>query len=663
MSVPRQLIARVEGSPIHYGKKSPPATSRKELNPSTIGSAESRGNFLKDRAIFARLKAAQYPHYARLYSAVLAALLIALCTVGVPPEAQPQAGANPPSAQPSPLLKIESNLVVVKVTVRDGSGHLVPGLKKEDFKIFDRGKEQPISQFEEASPAHPPAALSSLQANPQALTTPQRYIAFYFDDLNSSSADMIDARDAADAYLASSLHYGDHVAIFTTTELPTDFTADPSRIHAALFQLQSHSRISAGLHQCPDLTDYQAQEMVRVAALNSDAWRVALAEARVCAPPPDPRSKPESIRNLAETVLGQAQSQARANLLQLAQVIKYIAQAPGQRTVILASSGFLSESERLIIDRTIEQALRAQVTINSLNPSGLAVMLRESDATHSSISIQNPRAMADRDSLNAARSFFVNDVLAAMAQGTGGIFFRDDNDLKAGFDALLGPPENYTLAFAPREIKPDGKFHELKVTFSDKRKGYTILGRRGYFAVGSEANTVAPLDAENESRARIGAAPGRPDFAPALPAMPIAPSSEKRIEKLLQDALNSKSESTGLPLGIDAAPSEGSGETRILAMTVHLDSRALPLRIHDGHNLDALTFVIAVYDDKGNPGQIKDQEVKIDVQAEELPDFLTKGVDVNTMFELKPGNYRVRVAAIESEQDKLGTISQSLNIP
>jgi hypothetical protein len=30
---------------------------------------------------------------------------------------------------------------------------------------------------------------------------------------------------------------------------------------------------------------------------------------------------------------------------------------------------------------------------------------------------------------------------------------------------------------------------------------------------------------------------------------------------------------------------------------------------------------------------------------------------------LKPGNYRVRVAAIESEQDKLGTISQSLNIP
>ena len=118
----------------------------------------------------------------------------------------------------------------------------------------------------------------------------------------------------------------------------------------------------------------------------------------------------------------------------------------------------------------------------------------------------------------------LNDVLAAMAQGTGGVFFHDDNDLKAGFDALVGHPENYTLAFAPREMKLDGKFHELKVTFADKRKGYTILGRRGYFAVAPEADTAPRMDAKNETSNRPGFAPAHTDFTAASDAGPIAPS-------------------------------------------------------------------------------------------------------------------------------------------
>ena len=57
---------------------------------------------------------------------------------------------------PSPL-KVASNLVLVRVVVRDAQGNPVEGLQKEDFRIFDRGKEQTITQFEvESALATPP---------------------------------------------------------------------------------------------------------------------------------------------------------------------------------------------------------------------------------------------------------------------------------------------------------------------------------------------------------------------------------------------------------------------------------------------------------------------------------------------------------------------------
>jgi hypothetical protein len=46
----------------------------------------------------------------------------------------------------------------------------------------------------------------------------------------------------------------------------------------------------------------------------------------------------------------------------------------------------------------------------------------------------------------------------------GGQFFHDRNDLEAGFSALAGSSVYYMLAFAPSEMKLNGKFHALKVS-------------------------------------------------------------------------------------------------------------------------------------------------------------------------------------------------------
>jgi VWFA-related protein len=577
--------------------------------------------------------------------------------------AQSNSGATPADQAANPL-KVESDLVVVRIVVRDAQGIPVKGLKKEDFKLFDRGKEQSIAQFEEESPVEAAATLSALQTSSQPGGAHDRYIALYFDDLDTSDGDLMAARDAADRYLAANLHASDHAAIFTTGRILSDFTSDPKQLHAALLQLHASGRNLARVHECPDLTDYQSQQILENDDQHSDVWMEALAEVKVCAPPPDPRDTPASIRMLAQRIMSMAQAQARENLDQFAKVVSVMTQAPGVRTAILVSPGFLSESEQLALDRIIDRAVRSQVVINSLDPKGLAALTREGDASRSGTALPSPKATQARHNLDAEREFVGSDVLAEVAQGTGGEFIRNNNDLQAGFEKLAGHPAEYTLAFAPRDLKLDGKFHALKVEMAEKRKGYSILARKGYFAVAE-----APVDVSAQPKSAMESAPAsRPAVAlPADAQLPaVQPKTADPVEQekeQIQGALRAKTDSTGLAAAIDASPSEGGGETRSLAATVHLDAKSLPLRKDGDHSLDTLIFAVAVFDGKDNVVAVKQRGAHVNLQDQQLPGFFDAGVDVNMMFEVKPGNYRLRVVVYESNESRMAAFSRDVAVP
>src|SRR5579872_1359127 len=65
-------------------------------------------------------------------------------SVPVPSPSVPTAA--PAQSQPFQL-HVESNLVVVRVVVRDSQGRPLTNLKKENFSLFDNGEQQTISQF------------------------------------------------------------------------------------------------------------------------------------------------------------------------------------------------------------------------------------------------------------------------------------------------------------------------------------------------------------------------------------------------------------------------------------------------------------------------------------------------------------------------------------
>ncbi len=97
--------------------------------------------------------------------AIVRVLLICFIALNSPLEAQDQSNQSTPAETQdrNPFqLKATSNLVVVRVVVRDAQGKPVEGLRKEDFRLFDQGKEQSISQFEVETSAAPASGMGAV---------------------------------------------------------------------------------------------------------------------------------------------------------------------------------------------------------------------------------------------------------------------------------------------------------------------------------------------------------------------------------------------------------------------------------------------------------------------------------------------------------------------
>ena len=559
-------------------------------------------------------------------------------------QASGQAPATSTANQTPYHLKVTSNLVVVRVVVRDAQNKPVENLKKEDFKLFDRGKQQSITQFALEIPAAQPASPAAMVTSGQlsiALTPasalPQRFLALYFDDLNMSDATVIQAREAADRYLAANLQPGDRVGLFTSGNSLSDFTGDPKQIHDALLKLKV-SPVALRPHDCPEISDYQAQQIIEFDDERTDAWVLAIDQAlndfRCHVPQPPERY----IAVMARRILEQSQNQARANLQELEKVVTYVARMPGQRIVVLVSPGFLSRSEQFDLDQIMDRALHSQVVINSLDPRGVVNLMREGSVSHGYAPTGRGRANLDMQRrLDEARESEARDVLQEVAQGTGGQFIHNNNDLQAGFGVLAGAP-SYYLGFAPTDMKLDGKFHDLKVELAEKHAGFSIQARRGYFAPKSEAEAAASVE----------------------PSGPVDP--EAQVKEQLREAVYSRADVQQLPVTLDVKVFSTKTADRELALSGRLDTKLLHLRKDGQRNLNNVTFVSAIFDQKDNLVQLQRGQAKLEAPDAQLQQVLSAGLKMDSTFELKPGIYRVREVVTDSEDHHITAFSRDVNV-
>ena len=257
------------------------------------------------------------------------------------------------------------------------------------------------------------------------------------------------------------------------------FTRDRDKLTEAVASLREQRVYRPVGRACPDVSYYQADLILN--KNDTQAFETAVQEAFACANL-DPK-----MRNVAENMARTSAQQAltfgdqgtRVSLEVIRLIVKKMATLPGQHTIILVSPGFLAASPELMTEKSeiMDTAAQANVTISAMDARGLYTT--EIDASESG-SAGSPMATQMKSQMHKNSMTTNEDVMAELADGTGGTYFHNSNDLSGGLQKLTAGPEYlYLLEFAPHDNKQDSSYHRLKVKVD--QAGVNVKARQGYF--------------------------------------------------------------------------------------------------------------------------------------------------------------------------------------
>jgi len=518
------------------------------------------------------------------------------------------------------------NLVSVPVVIRDHEGRAVGGLRQDDFQLFDKGKPQVITKFTiQTSTSAPVTAASAVSVSGDAAAPaetsskpelPDRYVAYFFDDIHMQPGDLLNARKAASHHLDTALDPNTRAGVFTASSVTTQgFTNDAAKLHDALNRIHPWTHIddpTACLHVSYFMADYminQENSLSPFGIVPSSQLATALnKQALACS---------ADLWHTANNALLYGKEETDNVLSVLRDLIAKMSAMPGGRTIVLVSPGFtMSADHRATENDILEKAIRAGVVVNSLDIRGVYTLLRTHsyDAEYGGYfgGPRDPNVVVPIMNAQKEEMFTAGNILAELAYGTGGTV-HNDNDFEGGLRELAGRPEYvYVLGFSPDNLKNDGSYHGLKVKLKEPAK-FDVEARRGYWA---PKRAVDPAEAAKEE---------------------------------LKETLFSRDEIADIPLDLHAEFFKPAGAKAEISVMARLDAKGLKFRKTDERNNDTLTIVTGLFDQNGNYISGIERVVEMRLRDHSLEVLERSGISVEQSFSVPPGRYIVRVVVKDSE--------------
>ena len=402
-----------------------------------------------------------------------------------------QAGTQQPAASASFTIPAEVNRVLIPVVVRDKDGHVVEGLKQQDFQVQDRGKPGEIVGFltEESETALEAAQAAAGNAGGNAAepntaqTVPPEFVILLFDDMHASPEDLAQAKQAAKKLLDGPLLDTNYAAVFTLSgSIQTTMTRDRGKLEQALAGVQQNNLMRVDNDLCPKMDYYEAYLYDRQDPEAANDVKQQML--RCTAPSPTglgdstPGEELQAMANAAaRSVLARGDADVAYSLARIELIAHAMRHLPGRRLLLLTSPGFFTGRPDSISleSQVIDAADQADVTISALDARGLfTANLRASDDT-------TTRPAGTVGTLLQGAALSSDGVMKALAAGTGGTFFNNNNDLGAGFERLTEIPNCiYVLELSLDGVKQDGIYHTLQVKVD--QPGLHVQARPGYSA-------------------------------------------------------------------------------------------------------------------------------------------------------------------------------------
>ncbi|MGC1371362.1 MAG: VWA domain-containing protein [Candidatus Sulfotelmatobacter sp.] len=513
--------------------------------------------------------------------------------------------------------RVESEMVLVNVTVRDKNGTFVRNLKPEDFTVLEDNKPQKVISFDlenvdaaamqsvpqprpllnQSSPNHasqttPPAASAADQFANQ---FKDRRLIILFFDLSAMEPDEIDrAVTSAEHYVDTQMAPADLVSIVSLGSallVNQDFTSDRPLLKR---QLQAFGEGSGqGYEEGTTGTTEGAPDTGQPFTADDTEYNIFNTDRRL-----------EALRSVAE----------KLSHLQQKKSLIYFSSG-------MDRTGIENQSE---LRAATNAAVRSNMAIYTMDLRGLQALVPGGEAQSASLRGTSP--YSGQSMINALNSnFTTQETLVTLASDTGGRAFLDSNDFTQIFKGVQQDSSTYyLLGYHSTNTAKDGRYR--RITVKVKLPGVKVDYRRGYYAAADYKH-----------------------------------STKEDKELQLEEELASELPTTDLPLYLSAAYFRLEPSKFYIPISLVVPGSQIPFTRSSDRDKATLDVIGMVLDSEHHPVTRIRDTVKLAVNT--TSEVQKKNVQYDTGVSLPPGKYHLKFVVRENETGRMGSFEADLNVP
>src|ERR1043166_9268645 len=527
------------------------------------------------------------------------------------------------------VVRVNTELVQTDVTVVDKRGHVVTGLKADQFELRVDSKPQPLAFLEEVF-AGSPEEESQLKAAREGKSSPAvtsapnveskqgRLIFFFVDDLHLAGEGWSRARSLLLNFLDHKMNANDRIAIVSASArvgFLQQLTDNKSVLREAISRLSprynpettaSHvsiSEVDANMvanHSDRGLFNYLVLATMREYQMQNPINAVTMVKNRV-----RQINQPGKYAELA----------TRSSLENL---IRSTGPLAGRKIVFFVSDGFVADIKRSngaeVIQRIGRQAVNVGAVIYSLDTRA-TFFGPGADVSRNDY----PDYSGGTAWRSIAESKAPQEPLEALADETGGRSYLNANALDEGITKALS--ENsayYLLGWRPESERQTATHSQIQVMVKD-RPDLKVRTRRHY------------VDLKKDHPAK------------SIANAPISPDDDLKL------ALGSLYPRRDVPTAV-ATTVDSTPKGNVLNLSMQIDSGLLTFDRSTGKDVAVVDVLGAAIDDRGVCSTFRQ---KLDIPLEAVPaDRLVKW---KQSLRLPPGLYQVRVAVRDRQSGRTGS--------
>ncbi|MGA8089795.1 MAG: VWA domain-containing protein [Terracidiphilus sp.] len=566
--------------------------------------------------------------------------------------AAPTASSRPKSSdkfQQETIFRTTSFSVLVDVVVTN-EGVAVHGIDPRQFHIYENGREQQISFFDEhqphsgVEPAAPKHTLPPHYYNNVPNHAPGSAInVLLLDGLNTPVMDQAYVRKQMIAYVKI-IAPGTTLAIFTMA--------------SRLRMVQGFTSSIDDLTKALESTSTLPNKSVGIDTSAGNAFDSAIGNLGIMHAPADDVALIQQF----ESEVSPAQTDRRIQLtLQAMQLLaRYLSAVPGRKNLIWFSGSFpialgpdpgnqslqnvRSYAEQ--VSATSDLLSAARIAVYPVDARGI-MSLPGFDAANNGLSTSNggpgfARMNATAMSGDANSHFSMEQI----AHDTGGRAFFNTNGFRAAIASAIQNGESYyTIGYVPRSKKFNGDFRKIKVKLDNSK--YDLEYRTGYYA--DPPDKPGSLLFNQASLMTEATLNGAPLSTQVLFQTRILPATDPEFKEAHFPAG---------PAGDLSAALKGSPHRYIVDLavdphTVIFDSSA------DATRTGSIEFTLVAYDSDGKRLNFIDRAIKLALNPNQYAQILKTGIPVRMALDLPNGEQSLRIAV----HDMIGVRVGSLEIP